>query len=723
MKHLPIIALIGLIPFFGYGQIVSNGGFEGGIQTGWSHLEGNASVRFMEDSYNVREGSKSLRVKVESVTPGNYPRSVNRTFTNTGKDTYLLRFWAISDSDKDLYVSISGQEDDLVHYRIRDKWRLYHLPFDTGSENLDIRFVYPEEGFYVIDGIEVLDQNSGFIDVEQTFKWNERYAEGWGWIAGDNDISLELPDGRMVYFFNDSFYGYNDPSDNEFQSDGSRFLRNAMVVEENDGLLYSRYSGSQENTTRYFESIDPSPQPGVDNFYWVGDATMYDDHVLVYLVELLNTAGGATATERSYIASLSYPELELEGIFRQEDLAYSYESFFAEGDYFYLYRTQSEGVWTASTRMARCHRDDLLGHQGSWRFYDGMEWVEDPDATTAVNDERAESFARLQEGNYVQISMPVLSNEIKASFAPSPVGPWTEAEVIYYIPSDEEYWWYLPNLQHQLPNGKFQISYSVNSWEGWGDAWKDKYWYRQRYIQVDLLDLSPYTDQERDNLATDHPVTSSMSGASAAVDGDLSTAWQVDSPGPNEWFYVDLGSTKDISEVKLLWGDRVPLRFQIGSSMDGSDWTLHKTVKENSYSFNDLCALRMVGRYIGVRVLDAPEGMDLREFGVYGVDHIAIPLNATQRSTVVNSSVKPHPIPFDTYLDISLDGFGTDGSVDILLYDLHGKRLRADRVSLSDQPLHRLEMGGAFGQTLPAGAYILQLKGLTHQEVHRILKR
>lgn len=720
--RLALTFLIFVSPALGYTQIISNGGFENGIDDDWIHLEGNGSAKFIEEHYHVREGSNSLRVKVEAVSQTGYVRSANKSFSNTGKGTYLLRFWAISDSDRDLHVSVEGDENDVVHFELRDKWHLYHLPFDTESEAIDLRFIYPEVGYYVIDGVEILDQNSGIIDVEQTYKWNEKYVEGWGWIAGDNDISLELPDGRTVYFFNDSFYGYNDPTENPFQNNGSRFLRNAMVVEE-DGLLYSHYSGTQANTTRYFESVEPSPLPGVDNFYWVGDAVMHEGHVLVYLVEVLNTSGGATATGRTYIASLSYPELELEGIFPQEDFANSYESFFAEGDYYYLYRTQAQGVWNSTTHVARCDRNDLLGTQGTWRFYNGTDWVQDPTESAAINNVRAESFARLQPGNYVQISMPVLSNEIKASFAPTPIGPWTEAQVIYYIPLDEEYWWYLPNIQHQLPNGKFQVSYSVNSWEGWLDAWKDKYWYRQRYIQVDLLGLSPYTQIERENLALDHPVTSSSDPLSAiaeqAVDGDLNSAWSAYT-NTAEWIYVDLGSVYDVSQLKLIWGDNWPRKFQIGSSMDASHWTLYKTVEDNEYALNDLCAMRILCRYLGIRIQDAPDGIDLREMEVFGTLY-AMKTSYTDRS-MVSTVQQPFPVPFNDHVYVPLSSFTQDEEISIDIYDMTGKKHLTVLSTVGGKAFQRVDTDMISGSPLPPGVYSIEVIGRDRRESFRIVK-
>ncbi len=607
-------------------QIITNGSFENGINSSWSHSFSSGQASFNTETIEVRDGSQGLRVEVTQTGSGQEDiKSVNSTFSNTSKEIYLVRFWAKASADADLYVSVAGNSTDKVHYKIRPHWKLYHLPFDSSASAITLNFFYQNQATYYIDGVEILDQESGVIDVEQTFKWNEKYTSGFGWTAGDNDISLELPDGRIAYFFNDSFYGYNDVTDNEFDNSGAKFLRNAMVVEEADGLLHSRYSGDQSTTDRYFESIEASPDPNVDNFYWVGDAIMDQGKVLVYLVELLNNSGGATETGRTYIAQFSYPELELENIKKQEDFTAAYESFFKDGNYLYLYRTETaDGGWSRLTHVARCAQGDLLGRKGTWEFYDGSNWVSDRSQSQIVNNVGAEGFVKLQEGNYAQISLPVLGRDLQVSFAENPEGPWTQAQTVYTIPNDEEYWWYLPNIHHQLPNGKFQISYSVNSWEGWADAWKDKYWYRQRYIQLDLLGLSPYTtNNSQDNLALNQPTTTSSTYGSntgnLAVDGDTQTRWE-SNYSDLQWLSVDLGDAYEINQIKITWETAMAANYEIQTSHDGSTWATVKTIEGNYSEINNHAALANVARYVRIYGTQRATmwGHSIKELEVYG---------------------------------------------------------------------------------------------------------
>ncbi len=625
MKHLlPILAISLFFQTKLSAQIISNGSFESGISESWTHQAVSGQATFAQNTAQAREGQKCLRVQVTQT--GTNPaaiRSRNSSFLNTGESIYLLQFWAKSASgDANLYVKINGDSEDVVHYKIRPFWKLYKLPFDTDAPTVDLFFGYTDAKTYFIDGVEILDQNSGPIDVQQTFKWNEKFAPGWGWTAGDNDISLKLPDGRTLYVFNDSFYGYNDPTDNEFHNDGARFLRNAMVIEEAYGLLHSFYAGTQQNTTVYFETIEPSPVPGTTNFYWVGDMVMESGKVLVYLVELYQDNDNVYTTNRTYLATFNYPGLQLEGITKQEPFANGYEAFFPDGNYMYLYRTETVG-FARWTHVARCAKGDLLGKAGTWEYYTGTSWSPNIAESDTVNRIGADGFVKLGPNNYAQIAQGFFSRDIRASFAPSPEGPWSKSKVVYTRPEEEETWSYLPNIHRQLPNGKYQIDYSMNSFEGWADAWKDKYWYRQHYVQINLLGLSPYTSFE-ENLALNKPVTASSTEnntlmASNTVDGLFGTRWSSNYTD-TEWIYVDLGDFYNVSQINLIWETALAKDYQLKISNDAIHWQTVQTIEGNTYLKRNHSSLDAVARYVGVYCTKRATiwGYSLKEFQVFG---------------------------------------------------------------------------------------------------------
>lgn len=548
MRKLTFVFLW-LMAFSAVGRdYLNNGSFEVGMHTGWEYeVTGISKAAFsLEQSAKVMDGSVALRVDVTAVASSK-PNSIKATtrFTAGNDSIYLLRFWARGAEESRVYVEVEGSESPGILFQVHSGETLFHLPFkfDTTKENkeLAINFYFRDyrgklktrtprdckvstiEATYYLDGVEVLDQsNKQHIDVVQQYNWNYRQKAGLGWVAGDNDVSLQLPDGRTIWFFNDSFYATNHPEQNRLNDWGS-FVRNACVVEEADGTLVTRPVTDQGGQRVYFEI--PNDQlikegNNVRNFFWVGDAIMEDGQVKVHLIEcntVKNPESGADEvvnTDRSYLGIFSYPELEYLGLERQEDFCARFETFFVDDadNKIYLYRSEEEDKddswnWNRHTYVARADLGDLSGKKGTWEFWDGTAWSANrADVDTLAGrtiNMMADAVIKLGQGSYAQVSMPVMSHDVTVSFAPAPQGPWTPKQTIYSATNDSSSWYYMPNFHGQLPNGNYSISFSANygyclfmcaECDHW--AFVDKYWYRPRYIQFDLLALSPYSEKK-----------------------------------------------------------------------------------------------------------------------------------------------------------------------------------------------------------------------------------
>ncbi|MBP5259392.1 MAG: T9SS type A sorting domain-containing protein [Paludibacteraceae bacterium] len=481
-------------------QNITNGSFETGNLNGWSASGGSMTVTAGYASAEQVDGTYCLQV-------GNGNNATLQSSDNTRqRPVNLVSFTAktTGGNNAELYLTVNGTDYTEVRYVIRPHWCTYYLPFRSDG-NVRLTFRFASDETFLLDNIRIDDQNTTDIDVESTYLWNSRFGEDWGWVDGDNDISIELPNGFQLWFFNDSFYGSHNDKTNVFT--GGRFLRNAMLVYHPLGYLFSKYTGETDTTTRYFECADASPQLGVDNLYWLGDAVFTDDSkVKVVLVEVLAASEGTVATGRTYLATFDYPfdyqNIPYPTIERRIDEADGYETVVYDEDYAYIYRGDTQ-MWDQSTHVARCAKNDMTGSKGTWQFYTGSGWSGDRSQSRKVCNYDPSAVIKLQPGNYAMVYMPILSREVRVSFAQSPVGPWTASQLVYTRPNDEQYWSYMPNIHQKLDNGKYSVSYSVNCWEDWGAAFNDKFFYRQRYIQVDLLGLSPYT--RTDLVATCYP--------------------------------------------------------------------------------------------------------------------------------------------------------------------------------------------------------------------------
>ncbi|ASO21124.1 hypothetical protein FHR81_002091 [Actinoalloteichus hoggarensis] len=89
-----------------------------------------------------------------------------------------------------------------------------------------------------------------------------------------------------------------------------------------------------------------------------------------------------------------------------------------------------------------------------------------------------------------------------------------------------------------------------------------------------------------ENLALGRPTTASSfqeTGDGApylphlATDGDLGTRWASDWSDP-QWLRVDLGESREIRHVQLVWETAYGREYRIEVSEDGTSWTtLHTT--------------------------------------------------------------------------------------------------------------------------------------------------
>lgn len=504
-----------------------NGSFEYGLNLNWEYNIGaGSSAEFkLERGTNAMVGDVALRVNVNSLKTTNAVSS--KTHVTIGSDSlYLLHFWANGSEESKLLVQIEGSQQTGIQYILHKGANAYQYPFkvDKSKANteLTITFFFQDAvtkvktqnpcnvittagATYLLDGLELVDQhNNTNYDVYTTYIWNYNHkpnSEGKMWNAGDNSVSIDLPDGRKMWFFNDSFYGVMHPETNRL-ADVGQFVRNAVVVQDTKGYFTTYPVTNQGGQWTYFrvpdDAVIKNTDGSVKNIFWSGDVILEDNQVKIYLIEVYGQG-------RSYIGKFSYPELKFLGVEKQENFGKTYETFFVEESKIYLYKTENEGNWGRFMHVARADLGDLNGKKGSWEFWNGTIWSKDSTQSSRIYDMMADGIIRLGTGNYAHVSMPLMSPEVYVSFAPAPQGPWGNKQLVAVGDKSTNFWYYMPNFNGKLPNGKYEITFSANynyclffcnACDN--QAFVDKFWYRPRSIQVDLLALSPYTINPKD---------------------------------------------------------------------------------------------------------------------------------------------------------------------------------------------------------------------------------
>ena len=82
--------------------------------------------------------------------------------------------------------------------------------------------------------------------------------------------------------------------------------------------------------------------------------------------------------------------------------------------------------------------------------------------------------------------------------------------------------------------------------------------------------------------------------ASNAVDGDTtsgSSRWGSGTASTPHWIYVDLGESKTVQSVRILWEQRKPTAYRIQASDDANSWTDLKVISKRPAELDDVIVL------------------------------------------------------------------------------------------------------------------------------------
>ena len=569
-------------------QILTNGGFESGLSNWSSSLSSSGAATFANDATYFHAGTNALMVTVSNAgTASNAVRIASASFTASSTNTYILRFWANTDTlDANMGVNLLGASPSYPQIAFMlstnsmatgDQHYQEYLYAFKASGTISIAFNFQTAAKYWLDDVEILDvtHTDGF-DIPMTYLWQWgqwKFAQtntleiGWG--GGDNDKSALLPDGSVAWIFNDSY----SSTLNSFYSNirgNSSLPRNSLVHQIGTNLVWM----NNGNNSFFAPShVNDTQMPLAPNgLYWIAGSIAENNKLYV----LLNGLNNSPLTNICMgVATLSLPDLTLQGVVTNLTSP-GMDNFgdLVKGDdgYDYIYN---------GAKVARVPAGQLAV-DSAWRYWNGSTWVTDHTQNVAITNFQGWSITRLAMSNYVAVYKPVLSLEIYAQFAPTPMGPWGN-DTLVASAADQGgegiFSAYMPNICAGTgSNGVYTIGYSDNGApESWfSKTYSDKSWYNPHFVPAPLLQISPYTPHGA-NLASNKAVTVSSTDNSSdlgpyAVDGNFSTRWSSAYSDP-QWIYVDLGSTQTISQVKLYWETASGKSYNIDVSGDATAWT------------------------------------------------------------------------------------------------------------------------------------------------------
>jgi len=474
-------------------QLLTNGGFETGLSSWSTSLSDGGLATFSNVATNVHSGTNALLVTVR--TPGtasNSVRIVSTPFIASSSDTYVLRFWANTDTlDASMGVNFLGATPVFPQIPFLlstnsmaagDEHYQEYLYAFRASGTVSIAFNFQTVAKYWLDDVEVLDltNNDGF-DVPMTYLWqwgqlNYSKTSSTGWGGGDNDKSRLLPDGSVAWIFNDSYASTLNSFYSNIRGDSS--LPRNCVVHQVETNLYWMNNGA--NT--FFVPTNTA------NLYWIGDSVVETNKLLVLLNEI---NASAITNVRMAVATMSLPGLTLDSITELSSPGTDDFGPFVKGDdgCYYIYN---------GANVARVPAGQLAV-DSAWTYWNGNTWVTNHTQNVAITDFQGWSVTRLGSSNYCAVYKPVLSLNIYAQFAPTPMGPWGGDTVIASAPDqggEGIFTVYMPNICAGTgSNGVFTIGYSDNGCtESWfTKTYSDKSWYNPHFVTANLLQLSPFS--------------------------------------------------------------------------------------------------------------------------------------------------------------------------------------------------------------------------------------
>lgn len=491
------IAVLLLLANMAEAQILTDGGFEHGLSSWSTSLSSGGSAVFANASDNTRTGTNCLLVTVSNPgTISNSVQIVSSSFTTSSSDTYVLRFWANTDTlDASMGVNLLGATPAFPQIPFKlstnsmaagDEHYQEYLYAFKASGTVSIAFDFQATAKYWLDDVEVLDvtNNDGF-DVSMTYLWqwgelnfSQTNSLKIGWTGGDNDKSCLLPDGSVAWIFNDS--DATPLSSSYFYSNirgNSSLPRNCVVHQIGTNLIWLN-----NGANTFFVPTNAA------DLYWICGGAVETNKLLV----LLNEDNASAITNvRMAVATMSLPGLTVDSITTLSSPGSDDFGPFIAGDdgYYYIYN---------GARVARVPVGSLAVG-AAWTYWNGSTWVANHSQNVAIANFQGWSVTKLGTSNYCAVYIPVLSLNIYAQFAPTPIGPWGGGTAIYFAPNQggegiESA--YMPNICAATgSNGIYTIGYSDN---GCTESWftktaSDKSWYNPHFFTANLLELSPYT--------------------------------------------------------------------------------------------------------------------------------------------------------------------------------------------------------------------------------------
>lgn len=329
-------------------------------------------------------------------------------------------------------------------------------------------------------------------------EWNAAFAGGEGWIGGDGAYSVPLGKDRVLWLFGDTLIGKVMDGGRA----GSTMINNTAAVQTGRGAdAKFAFTWKRTKDGKPASLIATADGKG---WFWPQAAILDGEKLFLFLPRLAKAEGpeafgfkhvGQTlgivenpsdAPEKWTVVQHEIPHVT----FAKNDERSFGSAVLADGEYVYGYAETGTALDRKKLVAARVPAGKLADF-AAWRFRTADGWSEKPTEVVPLASGIASEFSvsRLATGSYVLVTTENgIGDRIVARFADSPVGPWSEATLLYRCPegADKRVFCYSAKAHPWAATGnELVVSYCSNTWE-FATLFKDASTYRPKFVRIPL---------------------------------------------------------------------------------------------------------------------------------------------------------------------------------------------------------------------------------------------
>jgi hypothetical protein len=334
------------------------------------------------------------------------------------------------------------------------------------------------------------DKNND-LTVEPDYEFNNFFTRREpGFTGGDGTYSVELPDGRNIWLFGDTFIGPVSENNTREKTE-PKFIRNSFVI-QNERDFTTLHQGEPSE----FKSMIIPPEVAFGSateeeiWYWPGDGFVLHDTLHVFVSKFTQTGSGMWDFKfiETALVSFTLPDIkEVKHITIKgtRDLPIHFgHAVFETSDFIYIYGLGKKGPYVA--------RAALYSLTEKWEYRAENDWTSNVEKAAPMREmDGSEQFSIIKLGDKMVYltQMGSFSKEVYSFVSETPYGPWSNGTLIYTtpIPFDNENLITYNTVAHPQFNrdGKLLISYNTNSFV-LEDHYTNAAIYKPRFVRIPI---------------------------------------------------------------------------------------------------------------------------------------------------------------------------------------------------------------------------------------------